>query len=358
MSTVFTTGLVLDEENFHNIYPFGVDPIWHGTRTELTFLNSVKMKMSIVMGVVHMTLGIVMSLFNHLYFRDRLSLIFEFIPQMIFLWSLFGYLSFLIIFKWISTQHLIARHNPCDGHPGCPTAWPDLYNVMIQMVLSPGSVGVNDMYDGQAFVQVVLLLLAAVAVPTMLLPKPLILKQRHKQRTIVLPPLPWLPKNACKLLICLLAGCKAGHAALLSRRCRCTYFVHVLHARIACILYFVSSPQGWCHIAACGEQHRICLATSRPMSVVEAQQVACNVWQGLKTLLQGCCIFHGMQPAHHTQSCWLPTPESARATSCFFCFGPYVLRLRPVRGSHAAVGCSVRVTLRLVGRTQTSRLGV
>jgi V-type H+-transporting ATPase subunit a len=62
-------------------YPFGVDPVWHGTKAELPFLNSMKMKMSILMGVVHMNLGIIMSLYNNLYFRDRLSTLCEFVPQ-------------------------------------------------------------------------------------------------------------------------------------------------------------------------------------------------------------------------------------------------------------------------------------
>lgn len=50
-------------------------------QSELPFLNSMKMKMSILLGVVHMNLGIVMSLFNNLYFKDRLSTICEFVPQ-------------------------------------------------------------------------------------------------------------------------------------------------------------------------------------------------------------------------------------------------------------------------------------
>lgn len=62
---------------------------------------------------------------------------FEFVPQVIFLGSLFGYLSLLIIIKWVSGSQA------------------DLYHVMIYMFLSPGSVEKeNQLFWGQAFVQV------------------------------------------------------------------------------------------------------------------------------------------------------------------------------------------------------------
>jgi NADH:ubiquinone oxidoreductase subunit H len=81
-------------------------------------------------------------------------------------------------------------HANCFIRPGDPvskcqgtiSATPDLYNVMIQMVLSPGSVGVNSLFPGQPILQLVLLLAAVIAVPLMLLPKPLILKKRHEAR--------------------------------------------------------------------------------------------------------------------------------------------------------------------------------
>ena len=37
-------------------YPMGVDPTWHGTRTELPYLNSLKMKMSVILGALSFAL--------------------------------------------------------------------------------------------------------------------------------------------------------------------------------------------------------------------------------------------------------------------------------------------------------------
>lgn len=159
-SEAATIGLIKGRDT----YPFGVDPAWHGSRTELPFLNSLKMKMSILIGVAQMNLGIILSYFNALYFKNSINTWFQFIPQLIFLNSLFGYLSVLIIIKW------------CTGSQA------DLYHVMIYMFLSPtDELGDNQLFPGQKTAQLVLLLLALVSVPWMLLPKPFLLKMQHER---------------------------------------------------------------------------------------------------------------------------------------------------------------------------------
>ncbi|CAK8569053.1 unnamed protein product [Lathyrus sativus] len=156
-----TIGLI----KVRNTYPFGVDPKWHGTRSELPFLNSLKMKMSILLGVSQMNLGIILSYYNAKYFENNINIWHQFVPQMLFLNSLFGYLSLLIIVKW------------CTGSQA------DLYHVMIYMFLSPtDDLGENQLFAGQKFLQIMLLLLALVAVPWMLLPKPFLLKKQHRER--------------------------------------------------------------------------------------------------------------------------------------------------------------------------------
>ncbi|KAG1362468.1 V-type proton ATPase subunit a3 [Cocos nucifera] len=146
-------------------YPFGVDPKWHGTRSELPFLNSLKMKMSILLGVAQMNLGIVLSYFNANFFKNNLNIWYQFVPQLIFLNSLFGYLSLLIIVKWSIGSKA------------------DLYHVMIYMFLSPtDDLGENQLFPGQKTLQLVLLFLALISVPWMLFPKPILLKKQHQER--------------------------------------------------------------------------------------------------------------------------------------------------------------------------------
>ncbi|KAK4771988.1 hypothetical protein SAY86_013763 [Trapa natans] len=156
-----TVGLI----KVRDAYAFGVDPVWHGTRTELPFLNSLKMKLSILLGVAQMNLGIILSYFNANFFKNGLNIWFQFIPQMIFLNSLFGYLSLLIIVKWWTGSQA------------------DLYHIMIYMFLGPTEdLGENRLFPGQDRLQQVLLLLALVSVPWMLLPKPFLLKKQHEER--------------------------------------------------------------------------------------------------------------------------------------------------------------------------------
>ncbi|KAM3758586.1 hypothetical protein ACB098_01G055600 [Castanea mollissima] len=160
-SDAYTVGLI----KVRNTYRFGVDPKWHGTRSELPFLNSLKMKMSILLGVAQMNLGIILSYFNAKFYGDDINIWYQFVPQLIFLNSLFGYLSLLIIVKW------------CTGSQA------DLYHVMIYMFLSPtDDLGENQLFVGQKFLQLLLLLSALVAVPWMLFPKPFLLKKQNEER--------------------------------------------------------------------------------------------------------------------------------------------------------------------------------
>jgi V-type H+-transporting ATPase subunit a len=47
-----------------------------------------------------MSLGIIMKGFNALYFKNKLDFFFEFIPQIVLLLALFGWMDILIIGKW------------------------------------------------------------------------------------------------------------------------------------------------------------------------------------------------------------------------------------------------------------------
>ncbi|CAO1618414.1 unnamed protein product [Parajaminaea phylloscopi] len=170
-------GSVEAQPNGH-VYIMGLDPTWHGADNSLVFTNSIKMKMSVILGVLHMSLAICLQVPNFTHFKKRSSIFTEFVPQMLFLHSLFGYLILLIVYKWsvdwyeTDASGTVFRNNP-----------PSLLNTLIYMFLKPGTVEPEkQLYPGQAFVQTMLLLLAVVCVPWMLLAKPYLI-YREKQRT-------------------------------------------------------------------------------------------------------------------------------------------------------------------------------
>ena len=81
-------------------YVFGMDQKWFVSGNELTFFNSFKMKFSVIIGVFHMLLGIFLKGLNDNYFHNYNGIIFEFIPQFIFMTVLFGYMVVMIFIKW------------------------------------------------------------------------------------------------------------------------------------------------------------------------------------------------------------------------------------------------------------------
>ncbi|XP_030263820.1 V-type proton ATPase 116 kDa subunit a isoform X3 [Sparus aurata] len=156
---------------FKGPYPIGIDPIWNIATNKLTFLNSFKMKMSVILGVIHMLFGVSLSLFNHLYFKKPLNIYLGFIPEIVFMSSLFGYLVILIFYKWLSYDARTSKDAP------------SLLIAFINMFLFNYNDPTNKaLYRGQMGIQSLLVVIALACVPCMLVVKTLVLRRQHLWR--------------------------------------------------------------------------------------------------------------------------------------------------------------------------------
>nr|XP_020736431.1 V-type proton ATPase 116 kDa subunit a [Odocoileus virginianus texanus] len=151
-------------------YPFGIDPVWSLAVNHLSFLNSFKMKMSVILGVTHMTFGVVLGVFNHVHFGQWHRLLLETLPELVFLLGLFGYLVFLVIYKWL-----------CFTADSAATA-PSILIHFINMFLFSRSPTNRPLFRGQEVVQSTLVVLALATVPVLLLGTPLFLRRKHQRR--------------------------------------------------------------------------------------------------------------------------------------------------------------------------------
>uniref|UniRef100_A0A674BUW7 V-type proton ATPase subunit a n=1 Tax=Salmo trutta TaxID=8032 RepID=A0A674BUW7_SALTR len=160
---------------FTGPYPFGIDPVWGMSNNHLTFLNSYKMKMSVIIGVIHMTFGVCLAFFNYIHFNQLSSVFLVLIPELFFMLCLFGYLVFMVIFKWLAFD---TTHS---------NSAPSILIHFIDMFLFTENKDNPPLYGGQVVVQKVLVVLALCSVPVLLLGKPIhqYITHRRKHRHMV-----------------------------------------------------------------------------------------------------------------------------------------------------------------------------
>lgn len=84
------------------VYAFGIDPSWYISKDELTYMNSLKMKLSVIFGVAHMSLGVCIKGLNAIHFGSATDFLFEFLPQIVTLLAMFGFMDMLIVLKWFT----------------------------------------------------------------------------------------------------------------------------------------------------------------------------------------------------------------------------------------------------------------
>ncbi|XP_062559216.1 V-type proton ATPase 116 kDa subunit a 1-like isoform X5 [Armigeres subalbatus] len=161
-------------------YPIGLDPVWQVAENKIIFLNAYKMKISIIFGVIHMLFGVFVGLFNHRYFKNKLAIYCEFIPQVIFLVFLFFYMTVMMFMKWTKYS---ADSEDEKFTAGCA---PSILITFINMVLFKSvdhDTGVCSpfMFAGQQGLQKFLVIIALLCVPWMLLAKPIMIMRSRKE---------------------------------------------------------------------------------------------------------------------------------------------------------------------------------
>ena len=159
-------------------FPFGMDPKWFIAENQLTFFNSFKMKFSVIIGVIHMMLGVFLKGLNDNYFKKFINIIFEFIPQFIFMSVLLGYMVVIIFIKWSTYFYDTSK---------APSLITHLINIAIKggsvenMPLWGHQIQGTGRYQQENFHAIILAILA-ILIPFMLLPKPFIDYKNYKKK--------------------------------------------------------------------------------------------------------------------------------------------------------------------------------
>lgn len=164
-------GTVAVKEDKDCVYPFGIDPKWYVSSNELAFFNSLKMKLSVILGVIQMIFGIVLRGMNAIYFHNTLDFFFEFIPQFIFMTAFFGYMILMIFIKWSIDWSVDTSRAP------------SIITMLMNIFLKKGSVEGKPLWgdaETQETFHFWLLIVCVLCIPVILIPKPIIIYRRQK----------------------------------------------------------------------------------------------------------------------------------------------------------------------------------
>lgn len=136
----------------------------------MQFTNSLKMKLAVILGVVHMMLGLAIKLVNGMKRRNWLEIFTLTIPQIIFMLVTFVYMDYLIILKW-SMNYMEEKSKDA----------PSIISTMIAVFAGFGGDDDPVFWKRERAFEHVLVVFAALAIPLMLLGIPIgtYLKRRN-----------------------------------------------------------------------------------------------------------------------------------------------------------------------------------
>ncbi|XP_060527262.1 V-type proton ATPase 116 kDa subunit a1-like isoform X2 [Cylas formicarius] len=171
-------------------YWAGVDPAWQSAENKIIFLNSFKMKLSIIIGVVHMVFGIVLSTVNFIHLKKYSALLLDFLPKILFFFLMFVYLVVMVFMKYTMYSGLYDGANDTDTSPGVDTVHgsscaPSVLIYFIDMMLfkQPDATDPCEkyMYPSQEIIQKMFIFVALICIPFLLLGTPLYEMQKRKR---------------------------------------------------------------------------------------------------------------------------------------------------------------------------------
>lgn len=125
------------------------------------------MKLSVILGVMQMLLGIFLKGLNAIFFKSKMDFFFEFIPQFIYMNFLFGYMCIMIFIKWSTDWSNNLSQSP------------SIITTLMNIFLKLGSVENKPLFyltepNFQENLQFYFLIISLICLPIILFPKPIL----------------------------------------------------------------------------------------------------------------------------------------------------------------------------------------